>query len=28
MQYSPVRAGMPATQFPTGIATYISGRAD
>jgi hypothetical protein len=28
MQYSLIRVGTPATRVPTGIATYISGRAD
>jgi hypothetical protein len=28
MQNSLIRVGAPATRVPTGIATYISGRAD
>jgi hypothetical protein len=28
MKYSMIRIGAPATRVPTGIATYISGRAD
>jgi hypothetical protein len=28
MQYSLIRVGAPATRVPTGIATYIFGRAD
>jgi hypothetical protein len=28
MQYSLIGVGVPATHGPTGIATYISGRAD
>jgi hypothetical protein len=28
MQYGLTRVGAPATRVPTGIATYISGRAD
>jgi hypothetical protein len=28
MQYSLIRIGAPAMRVPTGIATYISGRAD
>jgi hypothetical protein len=28
MQYGLIRIGAPATRVPTGIATYISGRAD
>ena len=28
MQYNVIRVGAPATRVPTGIATYISDRAD